>query len=116
MRTLPVLAALALAVVTAAGSVLADPKLVAGSECCACLQETGPDGTALGPGYADQNCLPGDTSESETCADEVATQMVAEEPDEPIRVLADACYTAHCQAECQSAVDNGLSFEVEDNT
>ncbi|MFH1811057.1 MAG: hypothetical protein ABIJ09_20115 [Pseudomonadota bacterium] len=114
MRRLCSLLVLLLALVGAAASVLTDPRLVAGSECCACLQETATDGTALGPGNADQNCLPGDTAEDETCSEEVATQMVDTEPDQPIRVVAAACYQTHCAAECQSAQDNGLSFETAD--
>ena len=94
------------------GSVFGDPKLYSGSECCACLQLTSPEGQKLqGEEAFAQNCLPGDTQETETCADEVASQITQDQNGDAVRVESMDCVTQHCDSECQGAKENDIFFE-----
>jgi hypothetical protein len=112
--------ALALGGAFAIASVAGDPKLYAGSECCACLQITSPSGENLESKPVGErsagNCLPGDTAEDETCANEVASQIDSSGGGDPVRVFDSACYETHCREQCASAVDNGITFTVSDGS
>ena len=57
LRNLWSLILLALALALGAASVLGDPRLVSGSECCACLQLYSPEGEQLSGAEYDANCL-----------------------------------------------------------
>ena len=119
-RMVGIAMALALAAVLAVSSVASDPKLYAGSECCACLQLRSPAGEDLEARPVGErsasNCLPGDRAEDETCTNEVASQIEASGGGDPVRVLDPACYQTHCADECASARETGITFTVSDGS
>jgi hypothetical protein len=108
------------ALAIALASVAGDPKVYAGAECCACLQMRSPagddlDDLSVGERSA-SNCLPGDTAEDETCADEVASQTAASGEGDPVRVIDPACHQTACADDCASAKENGITFAVSDGS
>jgi len=119
-RAMAVVGLQAFALLLAVASVAGDPKLYSGSECCACLQITSPTGENLENAPVGErsaaNCLPGNTADTETCTDEVASQIDSSGGGDPVRVLDVACYQTHCHAECSSAQDNGITFAVSDGS
>ncbi len=89
-------------------------------DCCGCLSETKPDGSAAPDGSAesvDGNCLPASAEDGADETDVGGERAECADPNAstaaPIVVTDAACGATVCQAECQALVDVGYTFTVE---
>jgi len=93
--------------------------IIDSAQCCACLANYAPDGSALDsedPATADANCIAGAfessdyDDESDECSDEASEQITGEQG--RLGIPDARCIETVCATECETLVEEGMDFVV----